>query len=148
METLQVTKENALKAHKEANDKGKSLLENLFGKKTFQADVTKRVFTVQDACEDTGDDYSTLYDNCKDEYEKAEVSIKVFAKAMRQGQPENKCFYYPYFYGSGGGFSCRGYYNDLVYAFVGSRLRVFTPEQAAHMGKCLVEEYKTYLGRN
>ena len=44
MDELKVTKENALAAHAEANQKGKSLLENLFGpqdKFPFRATIKK-----------------------------------------------------------------------------------------------------------
>ena len=52
METLQISKANALKAHEDANSKGKSLLENLFGKKVFQIDVKDRIKNFQIALQE------------------------------------------------------------------------------------------------
>lgn len=55
METLQIQKTDALKAHAEAPDKGKRLLEKLFGKKVFLKDVTERIKSVDDAIKELGD---------------------------------------------------------------------------------------------
>ena len=38
-ETLEITRQAAIKAHDEASTKGKTLLENLFGKRVFQKDI-------------------------------------------------------------------------------------------------------------
>ena len=54
MDELKVTKENALAAHAEANQKGKALLENLFGKKVFEREVTERIKTFDDVLADLG----------------------------------------------------------------------------------------------
>lgn len=53
-ETLEISKENALKAFEEANDKGKTLLSNLFGKKTFQKDLLERLNTDEDVILESG----------------------------------------------------------------------------------------------
>jgi hypothetical protein len=55
MQTLEITKEAALKAHNEASVKGKILLENLFGKKTFQTKIQDRIKTIDDAVKELGD---------------------------------------------------------------------------------------------
>jgi len=55
MQTLEITKEAALKAHNEASVKGKTLLENLFGKKTFQTKIQDRIKTIDDAVKELGD---------------------------------------------------------------------------------------------
>ena len=47
-ETLEITKEAAIKAHDEASTKGKTLLENLFGKRVFQKDIKQRVTCLED----------------------------------------------------------------------------------------------------
>lgn len=144
METLQITKDSALKAHREANDKGKRLLENLFGKKVFQGSVIDRVQTSEDACDELGIDIECLFDNAEDDYDRAETAIKTFAKALREGVHESECFYYPYFVrSSGGGFS----YDDCGHdsTLVGARLRVQTAEKAKHLGKCMESYYNTML---
>jgi hypothetical protein len=147
METLNVQKENAIKAYGEATKNGKTLLENLFGKKVFIGNIIERCTTVEDACKELGINYATLYDGCADDYERSEKNIKTFAKAMRQDKDESECFYYPYFYGSGGGFSYYDYAYAPTHTSVGARLRVWNSEQAVHMGKCLIEDYKIYLDR-
>ena len=48
METLNVTKENAIKAFQSADRKGRKLLQNLFGEKTFITDIKERVKTFDD----------------------------------------------------------------------------------------------------
>ena len=52
METLQIKKDDALKAHENATSKGKTLLENLLGKKIFLKEVTERIKTIEDILED------------------------------------------------------------------------------------------------
>lgn len=48
METLNVTKENAIKAFQSADRKGRKLLQNLFGEKTFITDIKERIRTFDD----------------------------------------------------------------------------------------------------
>lgn len=67
------------------------------------------------------------------------------AEALREGKDPKDCFYYPYFYRSGGGVSFGDYDADGGYSVVGARLRVDTPEKARHLGKVLEPQYKTYL---
>ena len=55
MQTLEITKEAAVKAHNGASPKGKTLLENLFGKKVFQLDIKERVKSIDDAVKELGD---------------------------------------------------------------------------------------------
>ena len=55
MQILEITKEAALKAHDEASSKGKVLLENLFGKRTFQTNIQDRIKTIDDAVKELGD---------------------------------------------------------------------------------------------
>lgn len=51
-----IQKENLLSAYKEASEEQKALLENLFGKETFQL-ITKRVKTFGDAFKILGDEH-------------------------------------------------------------------------------------------
>ena len=53
-ETLEITRQAAIKAHDEASTKGKTLLENLFGKRVFQKDITERVKSIEDAIRELG----------------------------------------------------------------------------------------------
>ncbi|ANF51722.1 hypothetical protein A0O34_14955 [Chryseobacterium glaciei] len=56
MNILEITKEAALKAHKEASPKGKILLENLFGGKVFLQKITDRIKSIDDAVGELGED--------------------------------------------------------------------------------------------
>ena len=47
-ETLEITRQAAIKAHDEASTEGKTLLENLFGKRVFQKDIKERIKTFDD----------------------------------------------------------------------------------------------------
>ena len=65
METLQISKANALKAHEDANSKGKSLLENLFGKKVFQIDVKDRIKNFDDVLKENEISREDFEKSCK-----------------------------------------------------------------------------------
>lgn len=56
MNTLEVTKENALKAYDGADKKGKALLTNLLGEKVFQRNIRERIKTFEDVCKEMGKD--------------------------------------------------------------------------------------------
>ena len=51
-----IQKENLLSAYKEASEEQKVLLENLFGKETFQL-ITERIKTFDDAYKILGDEH-------------------------------------------------------------------------------------------
>ena len=75
-ETLEITKEAAIKAHDEASTKGKTLLENLFGKRVFQKDIKERIKTFDDVL-----DYHNLiaedfYNQCS-KLNKDEIELKI-----------------------------------------------------------------------
>ena len=146
METLTIEKNNALKAHNEANDKGKQMLENLFGKKVFQQSIIDRVQGFGDACRELGKNQSMLDFVLSgfDAYNRAQQRIETVAEALREGKPASECFYYPYFKTGSGGFSFDGTNYDVTLSNVGARLRVDTSEKAAHLGKIMLEDYKTY----
>lgn len=55
METINIQKDNVLKAYNSSNDEQKKLLEALFGKDTFKPkDITERIKTFDDACRELG----------------------------------------------------------------------------------------------
>lgn len=56
MQTLQITKEDAQRAHENAKKSGKELLEDLFGKKVFQKDIKQRIQSIDDAVKELGND--------------------------------------------------------------------------------------------
>lgn len=111
--------------------------------------ILDRVISVKDACNELRREFDDIYDDCKDDYDRAEVDVKIFAEALREGKPASECMHHPYFYrgSSGGGFSVNVvdsyYYGACTY--VGARLRVDTPEKAMHLGRCMESSYKIYL---
>lgn len=142
METVTLKKENLIAAHKAASPEQKQMLQalypNLFG------NIKDRVKTIEDACRELCIDEDDRHDDCPDAYKEAERDIEIFAEALREGKPENECFYYPYFTRSGGsGFSFFGFARG--YSPVGARLRVDTPDKARHLGKCMEAQYNVYL---
>lgn len=145
MRTLQIEKAAAIQAYSNGTAKEKSLLEKLFGKAAFSLSVLERIKTLEDACNDQGINYTTLFDGMTDEYKKAELAIETFAKSLREDKPLSECIYYPYFTRAAGGFS----YCDCGYGVtatrVGARLRVDTAAKAEHLGRCMTSYYRTYL---
>lgn len=145
MATLQLDVKKAKRLYKTAAPEFKEMLIDSFGASTFTGSIIERCHTVEDACLELGIDFSKIYEGAKDDYEKAEIDIKIFAKALREDKEASECFYYPYFDRSGGGFSYDGCGCGLDFAYVGARLRVDTSEKAKHLGKCMESQYKTYL---
>lgn len=152
MENLTISKENAIKAFDEANDKGKNLLKNLFGEKVFVKNIIDRIKTLEDALEYNGKtveqfNWETERDS---DAQKADKELEEIALALREGKQLTigQKWYYPYFYkptGSSSSFSCRGYCYDFDYAFVGARRSVDTSEKAIYMGKQFAAIYTRSL---
>lgn len=154
METLDVSKENAVKAYAEADQKTKSLLVNLFGKKPFVSDTRELILTFEDACEFEGIDHAQFAsENAElpaDEY--AYKQLKIIVKALNGGEvldykDASVWKYYPYFNsaGSGSGFSCGDFFYVRVRSGVGSRLLLKTSDLAVFAGKQFTSIYNQYL---
>lgn len=145
-QTLELTLERAREIYPSAAPEFKKMLEDNFGAKQLKGNIIERTKTLEDACYEIGKNISTLFDSATDEYERAEIAIKTFAEALREGKPAGECFYYPYFLrSSAGGFSYYGCGYAHVYTGVGARLRVDTADKAKHLGVCMLKYYKTYL---
>ncbi|MGN7786777.1 hypothetical protein ACTJIJ_19750 [Niabella sp. 22666] len=146
MQTIQLSERSAREMYPSAPNEIKRMLEDSFPEGFFTQDITERIQTVEDACKYLGKDFNSRHDGCKDEYEKAEADIKIFAEALRDGTPPSECWHYPYFRrSSGGGFSFDDCVDDFDYSDLGARLRVRTPKDAEHMGKSLEAQYKIYI---
>ncbi len=152
MENLTISKENAIKAFEGANEKGRTLLRNLFGEKVFVKDIMERIDSLKAALEYNGKtqerfDWETERDS---EARKAEKAIEEIATALREGKPleMDQRWYYPYFErntGSSVSFSYYGFGYDDDDADVGARRSVDTPEKAVYMGKKFIEYYNKML---
>lgn len=149
METLQISKENALKAYEVASDKTKQVLSNLFGEKVFVKNIMERIKTVQDALDYNGETLEQFNKRTQfdDDQEKATKELGVIAKALREGKPLGERSYYPWFNSarSASGFSFRAYGHAGDGSVVGSRLRVDTSEKSTYMGKQFIAIYNRHI---
>ncbi len=159
METLQITKEAAILAHDEANTKGKTLLENLFGKKTFLKDIKDRIKSIDDAIAELGENDIEVVELRKLQavgitshifYQQMTV---VFTKALNEGwKPDwtnsSEYKYFAWFKmgsSSGVGFAyyvCGSWGTD---SYVGSRLCFKSRDLAEYAGKQFAEIYKEFM---
>lgn len=150
---LTVNKKSALKAWNEADNKGKKLLENLYGKGTFEnQNVMDRIKTFEDARDETGrpgvPDFSMLPKDMRKHFE-ALYKIIVISEALNEGwkpnwDDSNEYKYYPYFIMSPSSFAFNDASCDDSYANAGSgsRLRFKTRELAEYAGKLFIDIWK------
>lgn len=153
---LEIKKEDAVKAHNEAGEKGKLLLENLLGKEIFLKPLKERIKSFDDVLAELKIDKSSFHDSCK-ELEPDEIAYrmaKMVAKVFNEGwtpdwSNSNEYKYFPYFtIGSpaGVGFAYHGYDSWFTISLVGSRLAFKSGDLAAHAGKLFEQEiYKPLL---
>ena len=155
--TLQITKENALKAFNGADEKGKQLLASLLGEQVFTPQkITDRVKTFEDACVILGlnpdirlsvsDQFLPLKSIT------AFIKLSVIAMALNEGwepdwDDDDQYKYYPWFKSSGPGlglsYGASGY--TLSNSRVGSRLCYRTRELAEYAGTQFSELYNDFL---
>ena len=105
---LKISADDALKAYKNADNYGKSILEELFGKEFYKIDVKERVKCLEGAVTLLGMDNQTVKDyysiarktSAKDIV--AFAKLRVIAEALNEGWKKkighNKFNYYPWFY--------------------------------------------------
>jgi len=153
MNTIEITKDNAIKAFKEADAKGKALLSTLLGEETFTKAVNGKIETFEEALEHQGINEADFEASCKG-LEKDEIAykkIKIIAKALNNGwtpnwDNSNEYKYYPYFdMRSGVGFSHSGYVHWSTITSVGSRLCYKSSDLAIYAGKQFESIYKDFL---
>lgn len=156
METLEVTKTNAIKAYQAADAKGRKMLADLYGEKTFLQKITDRVKTVEDAYEAIGINPGEININTappvmEDDLKSIYAYYKLIAivRALNEGwvpdwSDGDQAKYYPYFkMNPGFGFSyayCDGWHSDA-----GSRLCFKTRELAEYAGKQFESIYNDFL---
>lgn len=157
METLNITKANALAAYEQANDKGKLLLTNLFGKDTF-AKIRFKDFTdiktLADVIEYLGDedaDVKAIQTGLPADV-LAYLQLRIIVKAINGGKfvdwkntSVNK--YYPWFcaFGAPSGFSFSACDCNRSNSCVGSRLCYSSSDRAVYAGKQFLEIYNNYI---
>ena len=156
-ETLEITKEAAIKAHDEASTKGKTLLENLFGKRVFQKDIKERIKTFDDVIRELGDDpeeFKNAISIMEEPDEIAYVKLKLIAKALNEGWTPDWSNgewdkWYPWFNmdnsSSAGRFSFYDSDHRGSYSPVGSRLCFKSEELADYAGTQFLDIYKDFF---
>ena len=156
-ETLEITRQAAIKAHDEASTKGKTLLENLFGKRVFQKDITERVKSVEDAIRELGNnDVEVIQLNRMksiglQNHIIGNQELIVIAKALNEGwqpdwQNDNQYKYFPWFdmddSSSAGRFSFGGADHLGSASAVGSRLCFKSRELSNYAGNQFEDIYR------
>ena len=159
METLKISKTNALKAYNGAKDEGKSLLTDLFGKEVFNQKITDRVKTFEDALTivEPSDNLKTLfvYNGIDPVLLAAQAHAKlcVITEALNEGWKPNwnnssQYKWAPWFYLNDPGFrfDVSTIWNSASAGpSCGSRLVFHSEELSDYAGKQFLEIYKTML---
>jgi hypothetical protein len=152
MQTLNITKENALKAHKEGTSDVRKVLENLFGAETFKPkNIMDRIKTFQDVLDAAGlCTFPKRSDESDDEY--AYRQVKLIVKVLNEGwtpnwKDDNQTKYYPWFYmdKAGSGFSCDVCDFARSCSSVGSRLCFKSSELAKYAAEQFAPIYKEFF---
>jgi hypothetical protein len=156
MDTLQITKDNALKAYNEGCDDVKKVMCNLFGKENFiPKNIMDRVKTFEDALMVLGKyESDILPDGVPAADSKSIIAyckLIIIARALNEGwvpdwKDQRQYKYYPWFdMSSGSGLSfdvCGGQRSN---SYVGSRLCFKTAELAKYAGTQFIELYKDFF---
>lgn len=160
MQTVKISKANALKAYKKADKQGKQMLSELLeGEVNFSGKVTDQVKTFEDALEIVGvkdeDNISKMfiYNGINKDMIalQAHAKLIIIARALNNGwvpdwNNSSQYKYYPYFnMQSGFGFSNTGYVWASTHSTGGSRLCFETEELAEYAGKQFTSIYKDLL---
>lgn len=104
---MEVNFSKVLQEYNKADERGKKILEEIFGKEAFMAkDVTDRVKTFEDACRELGEGNSLVQDwkmnVIKSPDVEAYLKLRIIAAALNEGWEtefvEDEWRYSPYFY--------------------------------------------------
>lgn len=158
MKNLEITFTNAQKAFKEADEKGKTLLTNMFGKEVFSQKITDRIKSFEDACAEIGEDPIELlpYKNPKTKRQFAAndaMRLDVIAEALRGDfeadwsnsiQRKWRCWF-EHNGTTGFGFSGSGCDYSVTFTRVGSRLCMPTEELSNYFGTQFIEIHNRLL---
>ena len=158
METLQISKQNAVVAFNKADNSGKSLLVNLFGKETFSQKITDRVKTFVDALARDGDQDETTLEFINSTVKhpdlvstQAYMKLVVIARVLNEGwtpdwADSDQYKYQPWFkHKSGFGLACDGYAYWSTLTTVGSRLCFKTSDLATYAATQFADIYNDFL---
>ena len=153
--SMQIDKTKLQQSYHKADDKGKQILEDLFGKDVFNDKIVNKIKTFKDACKMENVNCKAFLSKCKKNNDsKDEIAykkLKIIARAINEGwvpdfNNESEYKYYPYFNAkSGFGFSCAYYAYTNADSTVGFCLCFKTRELAEYAGRQFESIYKDYL---
>lgn len=151
-ENLTITKEKALQMYDTADASKQALLEEIFGKASFEKSPMEAIKTIDDILQARG---LTREQFDKDtigftEDEKSYRLVKMLVEILNQGwvpnwDDDNETKYYPWFHMSSSGFRFGDYVVWGSDSFVGSRLCFKSSELAEYAGKQFTELYKNFM---
>ena len=158
METLQISKSNALKAFNGAKDEGRTLLFEIFGEEVFSQKITDRIKTFQDAIEivEPSENLSVLlsYNGIDKVLLSAQAAAKlmIIAEALNEAWKPNwdnssQYKWAPWFRLDKPGFrfNVSFYYDAYAGSSGGSRLCFHSEELANYAGQQFLDIYKDLL---
>lgn len=151
MDTLQITKENAVKAHRAGCADVKKVLENLFGAEPFkQQKITDRVKSFEDACNVLCYFPEVIISEFDSKSTIAYKKLVTIIEALNEGwkpnwKDKNEPKYYPWWNMSGSGFSLYFVGCSCASSIVGSRLCFRSRELAEYAAKQFIDIYADYL---
>ena len=152
METVQILKEDAIKAYNNGDAAFKQRMAELMPK--IFGDIKERVKTFEDACAVLGIDADTIVASTDTKDEAAYKKLKVIVRALNEGwKPDyfntSEYKYYPWFKmnisGAPLGFSFGDFAYDCTSTSVGARLVFKSRELAEYAGKTFEDLYRDYL---
>ena len=155
MKTLQITEKNARKLYAKASAEFRTTLEDTFGKEFFSMNITNRIKTYEDACDELGEQpinedlfRSAGFTEDEINYRK----IKTITRALNEGwvadyTNDKQEKWWPWFRVSSSGFVFDGtnYYYSSADAGDGSRLCFKDSDLAEYAGKQFTELYKNFI---
>ena len=154
---LELEKANVLKAWNAADAKGKILLENMYGKETFEnQDITEIVIEYIDACtvlDETPINEHALLKMGLTSNDIAYLKLTTIVRALNEGWVakvyDNEDRWYPWFYHNGSpaafAFTVSRFDNSIANAGSGSRLCFRTKELADYAGKQFIDLWKEFI---
>lgn len=134
MKKLDVLEPNVLKAYNKADEKGKAMLAEMFGKELFNRKIIDRIKTVDDVFAELGIDPETVLTPSEEDANLK--TLRYVAKALREGNDNPSVRYEPIMKLNNAGrwvFDC---YCNWTSSSLGSRLVYLdTPEKAKYLGE-------------
>jgi len=153
METLKVERKLVKTLYKKGNKEVKDLLMDNFGNEMFLTNITDRVTSFEDACQESGFSPLEVYCAADSKDEKAYKKLKLIATLLREewvpdwnDSGQRKWFpVFKYSSGSGFDFSYSYYYYGYTYSGVSSRLCFPTEELTDYFGKQFIDIHRELL---